>query len=123
MSAALGSSDKGVEELSQNDWLAIQLPKEILSHGGKLAHHFRTLALDAPDAAKRDVLRRFDSLKKESTKEFPATLFEGEDLDRIRIFNSKDTAELKSFQTSTPSAVLRELQLPSRALCPRILST
>ncbi|RHY91178.1 hypothetical protein DYB35_002943 [Aphanomyces astaci] len=111
MTAALGSSDKGVEELSQNDWLAIQLPKEILSHGGKLAHHFRTLALDAPDVAKRDVLRRFDSLKKESTKEFPATLFEGEDLDRIRIFNSKDTAELKSFQTSTPSAVLRELQL------------
>ncbi|ETW06738.1 hypothetical protein H310_02903 [Aphanomyces invadans] len=112
MTTAVGSSDKSADELSQNDWLAIQLPKEILRHGGKLAHHFRTLALDAPEEAKREILRKLDTLKREATKEIPPGVFDGNDLDRIRIFNfSNDTAaDLKTFQTSTPSAVLREVQ-------------
>ncbi|KAH9129821.1 hypothetical protein LEN26_005783 [Aphanomyces euteiches] len=109
-----GDDPKSDVEVSQNDWLAMQLPREILLDGGKLAHHFRNLALDHSDAEKRKVLAKFDQLKKEPFKEIPMGVFSGEDLDHMRLFNfsREDSAGLKkSFLTSTPSAVLRELEL------------
>ncbi|KAF0700488.1 Aste57867_9018 [Aphanomyces stellatus] len=98
----------------------MQLPKEVLRHGGKLALHFRTIAMDESNSDKRDVLEKFDRLKKEPYNEIPAGVFSGDELDRIQLFSFPMDGDVtglkKTFQTSMPSAVLRELQLTSTPL-------